>query len=81
MTKWTNCLPIRPIVSNIGTATCNSVSHLAKILSLLNKCKYAIYSAKHFMKKVTQETVHDRHKMALFDAKSLFTNVPLEKSY
>ena len=33
------------------------------------------------MKKITQETVHDRHKMALFDAKSLFTNVPLEKSY
>ena len=37
-------------------------------------------STKHFMKKIKQETVHEGYKMVSFDVKSLFTNVPLEKT-
>ena len=32
------------------------------------------------MKKIKQETIPDGYKMVCFDVKSLFTNVPLEKT-
>ena len=47
-----------------------------KNMSPLSKCKYTRDSTKHFMKNIKQETVHDWHKIVLFDVESLFTNVP-----
>ena len=73
-------LPIRTIVSNIETATYNLARHLTKLLSPLSKSKYTIDSTKHFMEKIKQETILDGYKMVIFDIKSLFTNMPLEKT-
>ena len=73
-------LPVRPNVSNIGTATYNLARYLTKLLSLLSKSKYTIDSTKYFMEKIKQETIPDGYKMVSFDAKSLFTNAPLEKT-
>ena len=73
-------LPVRPIVSNIWTATCDLARHLAKLLSPLSKSKYTIDSTKHFMEKIKQETIPDGYEMVSFDTKSLFTNVDLEKT-
>ena len=73
-------LPIRPIVSNIGTATYNLARHLTISLSPLSKSKYTIDSTKYFTEKIKQETIPDRYKTVSFDVKSLFTNVLLEKT-
>ena len=73
-------LPIKPIVSNIGTATYNLTRYLWKILSAWSKSKDTIDSAKHFFGKNKQETVPDAYKMVSFDVKSLFTNVPSVKT-
>ena len=70
-------LPIRPIVSNIGTGTYNLARDLTKLLSPLTKSRYTIDSTKHFMEKIKQETIPDGYKMVSFDVKSLFTNMPL----
>ena len=73
-------LPIRPIVSNIGTATYNLARYLTKLLSPLSKSKYTIDSTKHFIEKIKQETIPGGYKMVSFDVKSLFPNVPLKKT-
>ena len=73
-------LPIRSIISNIGTATYNLVRRLTKLLAPLSKSKYTIDTMKHFMEKIKQETVPDGYKMVSLDVESLLTNVPLEKT-
>ena len=73
-------LPIRPIVSNIGTATYNLVRNLVKLLSPLSKSKCTIDSMKHFIEKIKEEIVLDGYKMVPFDVRSLFSNVPLDKT-
>ena len=45
-------LPIRPIVSNIGTATEGISKHLTKILTPLSTSKYTIKSTKDFVAKI-----------------------------
>ena len=73
-------LPIRPIVSNIGTATYNLAKNLSKLLSPLSKSKYTMGNKKHFIERIKQETVPDKYKMVSFDLKSLSTSVPLGKT-
>ena len=73
-------LPIRPIVSNIGTATYNLSKYLAKLLSPLSQSEYTIKNTKQFIEQIRMKQVPDGYKMVSFDVKSLFTNVPLEKT-
>ena len=73
-------LPLRPIVSNIGTATYETGKYLAKLLSPLSKSDYTINSAKQFVNYIRKQKVPDGYQMVSFDATSLFTNVPLEET-
>ena len=73
-------LPIQPIVSNIGTATYHLSKYLAKLLSLLSQSEYKIKNTKQFIEQIHMKQVPDGYKMVSFDIKSLFTNVPLEKT-
>ena len=73
-------LPIRPIVSNIGTATYNLSKYLAKLLSPLSQSEYTIKNTKQFIEQIRMKQVPDGYKIVSFDVKSLFTNVPLEKT-
>ena len=73
-------LPIRPIVSNIGTATYHLAKHLAKLLSPLSQSEYTVKSTRDFTEKLKVEKVPTGYKMVSFDVKSLFTNVPLERT-
>ena len=73
-------LPIRPIVSNIGTATYDLAKYLAKLLSPLSQSKYIITNTKQFIEQIRMKKVPDGYKMVSFDVKSLFTTVPLEKT-
>ncbi len=73
-------LPLRPIVSNIGTATYKTSKFLAKLLAPLGKSKYTVSSTQEFINKLKDITPPDGYEMISFDVVSLFTNVPLEKT-
>ena len=73
-------LPIRPIVSNINTATYNLAKYLTKLLAPLRESEYIIKSTKDFIGKVISKEVPDGYQMVSFDVKSLFTNVPLDRT-
>ena len=73
-------LPIRPIVSNIRTVTYNLSKYLAKLLLPLSQSEYTIKNTKQFIEQIRMKQVPDDYKIVSFDVKSLFTNVPLEKT-
>ena len=73
-------LPIRPVVSNIGTASYHLAIYLAKVLSPLAYSEYTIRSTIDLINKVKNGRMPQGFNMVSFDAKSLFTSVPLEKT-
>ena len=75
-----NDLPLRPIVSNIGTATYHLAKHLSEVLSPSRNSEYTIKNTKDFLVQLKKEKIPKDHQMVSFDVKSLFTNVPLEKT-
>ena len=76
--KDINKLPIRPIISNIGTATYKTSQYLAKLLAPLTKSDYSVCSTTEFIAKIKDLKVDNEHEMVSFDVSNLFTNVPLE---
>ena len=76
--KDVNQLPLRPIVSNIGTATYGISKYLAKLLHPLSVSDYTINSTNDFVNKMKDEEVPTGYKLVSFDVTSLFTNVPLD---
>ena len=73
-------LRICPIISNIGIPTYQLAKYLAKFLSPLENLKYTVTSTKDFIEKIKNVKVPDGHQLISFDVKSLFTNVPLQKT-
>ena len=71
-------LPLRPVISNIGTATYQLSKHLAEILKPLTKSEYNIESTKDFIAKIKGKTIPEDFELVSFDVVSLFTKVPLE---
>ena len=71
-------LPLRPIISNIGTAFYQLAKYLAKLLFQLAQFKYTINSTKDLVIKIKNDKIPENYKMVPFDLKSLFTLVPLE---
>ena len=51
-----------------------------KLLSSLENSEYTVTSTKDFIENVKNLKVSDGHQLISFDVKSLFTNVPLEKT-
>ena len=75
-----NELPLRPIVSNIGTATYHLSKYLVKLLSPLSESEYTIKITKYFVEKIKKEHIPHDHLLVSFDVKSLFTNDPLDET-
>ena len=73
-------LPIQPIVSNIRTPTNQLAKYQGKLLSPLANSEYNVTSTKDFIKKIKNVKVSNGHQLISFDVKSLFTNVPLQKT-
>ena len=66
-------LPLRPIVSNIGTATYKTEKYLAKLLGPLNSSEYSVKNTKTFLEEVNQSQITNEHDFISFDVTSLFT--------
>ena len=73
-----NQLPLRPIVTNIGTATYGVSKYLAKLLHPLSVSPYTVTSTQDFVNKIKDQEVPQGYTITSFDVTSLFTNVPLE---
>jgi len=71
-------LPLRPIISNINTASYRLAKYLSKLLSPLSKSQYTVSSTKDFINKLKNHELPTNRKMISFDVSALFTNVPLE---
>ena len=73
-----NDLPLRPVISNIGTTTYQISKHLANWLAPLTKSKQNIESTKDFLSKLKKVKIKNGYKMVSLDVASLFTSVPLD---
>ena len=73
-------LPLRRIISNIGTATYDLAKYLAQLLKLLSESQYTIKNSKTFKKRLKKMRIHSGYKMESFDVVSLFTNEPLDET-
>ena len=71
-------LPIRPIISNINTASYQLAKYLAKLLSPLSTSGYTVKSTSDFITHIKGQNIPNNFKLISFDVTSLFTNVPLD---
>ena len=69
-------LTVRPILSNIETATYETAKYFNTLLTTLTKSQYIILSTDDFIQKINSERIPKGFKMISFDVKNLFTNVP-----
>ena len=73
-----NDLLLRPIISNIGTASYQLAKYLAKLLSPLSTSKYTVANNAEFINHVKRMNIPKDHSFISFDVKLLFTYVPLD---
>ena len=71
-------LPLRPVISNIGTTTYQISKHLANLLAPLTKSEQNIESTQDFINKLKGLKIENGYKMVSLDVVSLFTLVPLD---
>ncbi|XP_069989664.1 uncharacterized protein [Penaeus vannamei] len=70
-------IPLRPIISSIGTFNYNTAKFLVPIISPLTTNQYTIENSTAFANEITSLNPEQPITMASFDVESLFTNVPL----
>ena len=73
-------LSLRPLVSNINTATCNLGKFLSNLLAALRESEYTVKNTMNFVDNIKKENLQEVYKMVSFDVKSLFTNVLLDRT-
>ena len=71
-------LPMRPVISNIGTATYELSRYLAGILKPLTRSDFSVDSSKEFVDTLKTQTLPPGFCLVSFDVVSLFTKVPLD---
>ena len=73
-------LPLHAFISNLNTSTYQLARYLAKVLSPLIRSQYTIESSNKFVNVLKQQVIPSSYKLVSFDVKSLFTNVPSDKT-
>ena len=72
--------PLRPIISQIPTATYETAKTLNKILTPYIPGKYSIASATDFLEILKTSPPEEGSMIASLDVESLFTNVPVDRT-
>ena len=67
LTNNVDNLPLRPIISNVETATYQTAKYLAKLLSPLGTSEYTISNTKTFVKQIRKMKVPLGYKLVSFD--------------
>ena len=71
-------LPLRTIISNIGTASHHLAKHLEKLLSPLSQSEFTLKNKKTFIQEIKNMLPPDGYRLISFHGTLLFTNVPLD---
>ena len=71
-------VPLRPIVSTIGSPTYDTAKYLARIISpLAGKSSSSVKNSSHFAEMISGRRIPVTTLRVSFDVKLLFTNVPV----
>ena len=74
-------MPMRPIVSSIGSITYNCSKHLAELISpLIGKTDHHIKNSLEFSRAIKEQTVDQEEELRSYDVTALFTSVPVDKA-
>ena len=72
-------LPLRPIVSGIGSISEGCAKHLSKLLNAVKgKNGHAVKNSQDFVNKISELEVPPGKKMVSFDVTALFTSIPVD---
>ena len=75
-----NELTMRPIVSNVRTATYETAKFLNSLLAPLGISDRSILNTEAFVKQVKGQRIPEGYEMITFDVKNLFTNIPFKET-
>ena len=73
-------VPIRPILSAIGTFNYSLAKFFVSILSPVSTSEFCVNSSFDFAKEISSMRNSENTVMASFDVTSLFTNIPLDET-
>ena len=75
-------LPVRPIISNIGTYNYNLAKYLSEVLerNFIEKFKYTLKDSFDFINRLSKRQLEEKDFLISFDTESLFTNVPIDET-
>ena len=73
-------VPLRPILSSIGTCGYNIAKFFVPYLEKLTTNKFTVKDSFTFAQEISSFQSSDNFVMASFDIKSLFTNIPLDET-
>ncbi|XP_046387273.1 uncharacterized protein LOC124156657 [Ischnura elegans] len=74
-------IPLRPIVSAIGSPTYNLARHLTNLLSpFVGQCEHHVTDSKQFVQTLKSIRLEETDILASFDVVSLFTRIPVEET-
>ena len=74
-------LPVRPIISNIGTYTYKTADYLNGLLSeRIKNDKYVLKDSFVFINRLSKIKLKENEYLISFDVESLFTNVPIKET-
>ena len=72
------CIPLRPIISSIGTVTYNTAKELARILKpLVGLSNHHIQNTMDFVEQIKEVKLKKEESMVSYDVTALFTSVPI----
>ena len=72
---------MRPIISNIETASYEIAKYLNKLFNPLSKSEHNILKTEDLTRGIREETIPAWYTMISFDVENLLTNVLLDKNY
>ncbi|XP_070576839.1 uncharacterized protein [Ptychodera flava] len=74
-------VPLRPIVSSIGSCTYNTAKELARIIGpLVGKSPHHIKDTTEFVNKMKNKVIPPDYTIVSFDVSALFTSIPTDKA-
>ena len=72
-------IPLRPIVSSIGTASYETAKELARILKpLMESSPYQVQNSRDFIQQIQDIKLKEDQCIISYDIKALFTSVPIQ---
>ena len=74
-------VPLRPVISAVGSAPYATSKNLAQILKpLVGGGEYTVANSKEFVKALADVSVAEDEELVSFDVQSLYTSLPIQRT-